>query len=130
MPRRFPDVQRLLVVGLETVVGAGRVAVQTPDDMEQHLPFVRVMRIGGGRSPITDVSTVDVDVFAATYVAAEALAEEITDWLCGPPPGPPLLDYVECVNAPRELPWADGVRVRRWGATFQVETRRRLTAPF
>lgn len=124
--RRFPDVQRLLVADLEDIVGAGRAAVQTPDDMEQDLPFVRVMRIGGGRTRVSDVATVDVDVFAGSYLTAEALAEQIDDWLCGPPPGVALFDAVTCEVGPRELPWADGVRVRRWGATYQVMTRRRL----
>ncbi len=125
--RRFPDVQRLLVADLEDIVGAGRVAIQTPDDMESDLPFVRVMRIGGGRSQLSDFSTVDVDVFAGGYSAAEALAEQIDEWLCGPPPGVALFDAVSCEVGPRELPWADGVRVRRWGATYQVMTRRRLS---
>ena len=124
--RRFPDVQRLLVADLEDIVGAGHAAVQTPDDMESNLPFVRVMRIGGSRTGISDVATLDVDVFADSYVAGEALAEQIADWLCGPPPGVALFDAVTCEVAPRELPWADGVRVRRWGSTFQVVTRRRL----
>ncbi len=124
--QRFPDVQRLLVADLEDIVGAGRAAVQTPDDMEQALPFVRVMRIGGGRTQISDIATVDVDVFAGTYVAAEALAEQIANWLCGPPPGVALFDTVVCEAGPRELPWSDGVLVRRWGATYQVVTRRRL----
>lgn len=124
--RRFPDVQRLLVADLQDIVGAGRVAIQTPDDMETNLPFVRVMRIGGGRSQLSDIATVDVDVFASSYTAAEALAEQIDEWLCGPPPGVALFDVVSCEVGPRELPWSDGVLVRRWGATYQVMTRRRL----
>lgn len=124
--RRFPDVQRLLVADLEDIVGAGHAGVQTPDDMETDLPYVRVMRIGGSRTWISDIATIDVDVFAGSYIAAEALAEQITDWLSGPPPGVALFDAVTCEVGPRELPWADGVRVRRWGSTFQVVTRRRL----
>ncbi len=124
--QRFPDVQRLLVAGLETLLGAGRAAVQTPSDMEQDLPFVRVMRIGGGRTQISDVATVDVDVFADSYVNAEAIAEQVDGWLCGPPSGVALFDAVTCEVGPRELPWSDGVLVRRWGATYTVVTRRRL----
>lgn len=125
---RFPDVQRILVAGLEDLVGVGRAAVQTPDDLETRLPFVRVMRLGGGRTQISDVPSVDVDVFAGSYVAAEALAEQIDAWLCGPPPGPALVDHVVCESAPRELPWSDGIAVRRWGATYQVWTRRRVVS--
>jgi hypothetical protein len=118
-------VQRLLVVQLADIVGAGRVAVQTPNDLEQVLPFVRVMRIGGGRDWVNDMATVDVDVFAASYTAAEVLATQIDDWLCGPPPGPAELDRVICEVAPRELPWSDLVSVRRWASTYQVVSRRR-----
>ncbi len=126
--RRFPDVQRLLVIGLEQVVGAGRTAVETPPDLELRLPFVRVMRIGGIRDRLNDLATVDVDVFAATYTAAQSLAEEVAEFLMGPPSGIREFDRVDCEIAPRELPWVDDNTVRRWGATYRPVTRRRLSA--
>lgn len=126
--RRFPDVQRVLIAGLETLVGVGHVGVETPDDLDVRLPFVRVMRIGGPRDRLNDHATVDVDVFAASYTAAETLAETISEWLCGPPPGARELDRVDCDVAPRELPWSDGETLRRWGATYRAVTRRRLAA--
>ncbi len=124
--RRFPDVQRLLVVGLEPLVGVGRTAVETPDDLEDRMPFVRIMRVGGGRDRLNDQPTVDIDVFAATYTAAENLAEQIAEWLIGPPSGIREFDRVTCEVAPRELPWVDDNTVRRWGATYRTVTRRRL----
>lgn len=126
--RRFPDVQRLLVVGLEELAGDGRTAIETPEDLESQLPFVRVMRTGGGRDRLHDMPTVDVDVFAATYTAAETLAEQIAEWLIGPPSGVREFDRVICEVAPRELPWVDDNTVRRWGATYHVVTRRHLAA--
>lgn len=124
--RRFPDVQRLLVIGLEQFVGAGHTAIETPENLESVLPFVRVMRTGGGRDRLNDMPTVDVDVFAATYSAAESIAEQVAEWLIGPPSGVPEFDRVMVEVGPRELPWVDDNTVRRWGATYRPVTRRRL----
>jgi hypothetical protein len=123
---RFPKVQRVLVAELPAIVGAGRVAARTPPNLADVLPFVRVMRVGGGRDRINDLPTVDVDVFAATFTAAEALAEDIDAWLVGPPPAPRVFDRVEVEIAPRELPWGDGT-VRRFNATYRIVSRRRRT---
>lgn len=126
--RRFPDVQKLLVFGLEPLTGANRTATETPEDLESRLPFVRVMRTGGFRDRLNDSPTVDIDVFAATYTAAESLAEQIAEFLIGPPSGIREFDRVTCEVAPRELPWAEDNNVRRWAATYRVVTRRRLAA--
>ncbi len=125
---RFPDVQRVLVDALPALVGAGRVAARTPSNLAEVLPFVRVLRIGGGRDRINDYPTVDVDTFAATYAQAEELAELVDAWLVGPPPTPSAFDRVEVEVAPRELPWGDGTTVRRFNATYRIVSRRRRAA--
>ncbi len=125
---RFPDVQRLLVFELEALAGAGHTAIQTPPDLTDVLPFVRVLRIGGPSDRLHDFPTIDVDVFAATYTAAELLAEQIRQWLVGPPPPVRELDRVDVDVAPRELPWGDGSTVRRFGATYRAVTRRHRAA--
>ncbi len=124
--RRFPDVQVLLVNDLETLAGDGRTAIETPPDLEERLPFVRIRRSGGSSDRLNDVATVDIDVFAGTYTAGELLAEQIREYLVGPPPPLAAVDRVVCEAAPRELPWGqpDGP-VRRWGATYQLISRRR-----
>jgi hypothetical protein len=126
--RRFPDVQVLLVRHLEQTLGAGHVGIETPTDLDGALPFVRVRRVGGLSDLLNDFSTVDVDVFAGLYAAAELLAEQIRQDLVGPPPPLALLDRVSCVNAPRELPWGDGATVRRFGATYTAVARRHTAA--
>jgi hypothetical protein len=123
---RFPDVQRVLVVALPTRVGAGHAGTETPDDLDLTIPFVRVTRVGGPSGPLNDSAVVDVDVFHTTYVAAELLAEQIRQYLCGPPPPAVALDRIACDLGPRELPWGDGP-VRRWAATYNVISRRRWT---
>jgi len=121
---RFPDVQRVVVAELETLAGAGHAAIETPTDLAERLPFVRVMRSGGYSDRLTDHGVVDIDVFAATYTAVELLAEQIRQHLVGPPPPIGVLDLVEVEVAPRELPWGDGT-VRRFGATYRTHARRR-----
>lgn len=123
--RGFPDVQRLLVDELEALTGAGRTAIETPPDLAAALPFVRVLRVGGGSDRINDRASVDVDVFAATYVAGELLAERVRQHLVGPPPPVAVFDRIDCEIAPRELPWGDGT-VRRWNATYLVTSRRHV----
>ncbi len=124
---RFPDVQRVLVADLETLAGAGHTGVQTPEDFAGLLPFIRVLRAGGGSDRLNDYPSIDVDCFAGTYAAAELLAEQVRQRLVGPPPAQPLFDSAYCQVGPRELPWGDG-EIRRFAATYTVTTRRRYTA--
>ncbi len=126
--RRFPDVQRVLVTLLEPLAGAGRAGIETPGDLQQKLPFVRVVRTGGSSTRLSDYALVDVDCFAATYTAAELLAERVRQYLTGPPlrSGPAVLDRITCQSAATELPWAPGIR--RLNATYQVTARRYLAS--
>lgn len=122
--RRFPDVTRMLVAALEVwVPDSSHTGPETPEDLQSKLPFIRAYRIGGGRDRLNDMPAVAVDVFDATYSGAESLAEDIAQWLCGPPPPLPLLDRVEPDVAPRRLPWGDE-RLFRFQAQFTIVTRR------
>jgi hypothetical protein len=125
---RFPDVQRLLVDDLVAAELAEHAGVETPADFTGKLPFIRVLRIGGGSDRLNDSAAVDVDVFHTTYSAGELLAEQIRQYLCGPPPPIPLLDRCVCELAPRELPWGDGT-VRRWHTSYQIVARRHWWTP-
>lgn len=125
IPRRFPDVTRLLVTALEVFVDDDptRTGPETPTDLQARLPFIRAYRVGGQREWVSDYPTVAVDVFAADYSTAEALAEDVSQWLCGPPPPIPVFDRVETDIAPRRLPWGDE-RIFRFQAQYTVVTRR------
>ena len=122
--RRFPDVVRLLVTALETLHGATKTGPETPDNLQEVLPFVRVQRIGGNRDRLNDFPTVAVDVFADSYSVAEALAEDVDQWLTGPPP--PLTELDRAIHdvAPRRLPWGDE-RIFRFQAQYTIVARRR-----
>lgn len=120
---RFLDVQAVLVDELEALVGTGHTGVETPANLADVLPFVRIRRTGGPSDRLNDYASIDIDVFAALYTAAELLAERVRQHLCGPPPPVSTLDRIDCDIGPRELPWGDGT-VRRWGASYSVVSRR------
>jgi hypothetical protein len=119
----FPDVQRLLVEELAVWVGGDHVDTETPEDLQDQMPFIRVERVGGGRDRISDAPTVELQFYAATYAEVQPLAERVTEWLCGPPPPISRLDRVLCTSAPVEVPYGDE-RIRRMVATYQITTRR------
>lgn len=121
---RFPDVQQVLVDSLVTLAGGDdHTGIETPVDLASRLPFVRVRRIGGGSDRLADYPRVEVDVFADGYEPTRQLAEDIRQWLMGPPPPVMQLDRVACDIGPRELPWGDGT-VRRFGAEYSLVARR------
>lgn len=121
---RFPDVQQVLVDALVSLAGAdNRTGIETPPDLADRLPFVRVRRIGGPSDRLADYARVEIDVFADRYATVRDLAEDIRQWLCGPPPPLPQLDRAVCDIGPRELPWGDGL-VRRFGAEYELAARR------
>ncbi len=123
LDRRFPDVVRALVAALEALHDPNRTGPETPENLQELLPFVRVQRIGGARDRFNDYPTVSVDVFAGSYSEAEGLADDVDQWLTGPPP--PLGQLVRAIHdvAPRQLPWGDE-RIFRFQAQYQVVTRR------
>lgn len=121
---RFPDVHILLIEVLTPLVGVDRVATQTPADLAQRLPFVRVTRTGGYSDRLCDYARVDVDVFHKTYGDGERLAAGLHEYLTlqrlrasnG------RVDRVAVDAAPVELPWASGVR--RFTGRYLLITRR------
>jgi hypothetical protein len=84
-PPPFPNVEKLLVADLQVLAGAETIADGarwdadgvTPEDLQDHVPFVRVRRVGGPSDNVNDYPFAIVDVYAATYSAAIDIAEEI-----------------------------------------------------
>jgi hypothetical protein len=110
--RRFPDVQVLLIEVLGPFVGVDRIGTQTPADLAQRLPFIRVARTGGYSDRHNDYARVDVDVFHRTYADGERLAARVHEHLSVARlrAGNGLVDRVGVDMAPVELPWASAVR--------------------
>lgn len=122
--RDFPNIEHL-VAGLfaAELGGAGHVGSVTPEDLEQRLPFLRVVRTGGTRSHLFDYPVVELDLFDVDEQTGAPRASAIVNRLLSKPPPHPGLDAAACDPSFRELPWGDNENVRRWGATFYFETR-------
>lgn len=124
---RFPDVQVLLIEVLTPFAGADRVALQTPADLAQPLPFIRVARTGGYSDRLCDYARVDIDIFGRTYTDGEQLAARVHEYLTGQRlrARNGRVDRVGVDVAPVEVPWASGVR-RFTGRYLLVSRRTRL----
>jgi hypothetical protein len=130
--RDFVNIERLIAHIFATDLGGlDHVGSETPDDLEQHLPFLRATRVGGPRTHQFDYPIVDLAYFAADELTGAPGASAIANRLLGKPPPHPAVDLVFCEPAFRELPWGDNENIRHWGATFTFETRmvRPLTLP-
>lgn len=129
--RRFPDPARTLAEALGTqFTAADRAGTYTPTDLTGLLPFVRVVRSGGGSTRLDDRATVDVDVLAVDSTAAMELAEEIREWLIAAPrrSGPAIFDRIACEVGPIEVePWAP--QIKRVNAAYVVVSRRAVVVP-
>lgn len=120
----FPDVEDALcslILTLGSVAGTGTV---TPEDLASHLPFVRVSRIGGAPSLVSESAVVDVDTFGVSRADARPVAEEVLQLLIA---GPSHIDGVtidraDVLSGPVERVWND--EIRRWHASYRVSARR------
>ncbi len=123
--RDFPNIERLIAAVLAPVLGGDdHVGSETPDDLEQYLPFMRVIRVGGGRTHHFDYPEVELDLFDVGELDGAPRASAIANLLLAKPPPHPAIDLVSCEPVFREVPWGDSENVRRWNATFFFETRR------
>lgn len=97
---------------------------ETPADLEEQLPVIRVERIGGPDERFSLHPRVAVDVFAATADEARTLANSVRDalvFLSGPVNGA-VIRSVRCDAGPSRQPWANEA-VHRRGATYSVSLR-------
>ncbi|WP_030962688.1 hypothetical protein [Streptomyces sp. NRRL S-378] len=97
---------------------------ETPPDLEERLPFVRVERVGGADERFSGHPRIAVDVFAATADEARSVAKSISDallFLRGPV-GDAVVRDVRCDAGPSRQPWANPAVYRR-GATYTVSLR-------
>nr|WSW58501.1 hypothetical protein OG513_07835 [Streptomyces sp. NBC_00998] len=97
---------------------------ETPPDLEDRLPFLRVERIGGPDERFSAHPRIAVDVFAGTADEARSLAGLARDaliFLHGPI-GEAVVRNVRCDAGPSRQPWANPA-VHRRGATYSVSLR-------
>jgi len=120
----FIDIETA-VMDLLADLATGGIGTVTPSNLNTSMPFVRVTRIGGGDTRITDTARVDVDAFGATRTVAYNLAEACRQRLISGPhvTAPGVLDSVTTDAGPHEVPWGDPT-IRRFTASYSVSSRR------
>lgn len=97
---------------------------ETPPDLENRLPVVRVGRVGGADERFSQHPRVTVDVFTATADEARTLANSVRDalvFLSGPVNGA-VVRGVRCDSGPMRTPWENPDIYRR-SATYTVSLR-------
>lgn len=121
----FPDIEVVVVLLLQDLVGgADHCDTETPSDLLDKLPFIRVRKVDGFRGKLADQPVCEIDTFALKRAVAQPLSEQVYERLMGRPRSPsPAIDTTFCNESPRELPWGDE-RIRRWSATYGFSLRR------
>ncbi|MFI9123883.1 hypothetical protein ACIGW0_31580 [Streptomyces bikiniensis] len=118
------EVEAVLAPWLGTVIDGLQYGAETPPDLEDRLPFVRVERLGGPDNRFRQHPTVAVDVFAATADEARATSRDVQKALLalrGEVRGAVISD-VRCDSGPSPQPWAND-EVHRRGALYTVTLR-------
>ncbi|MEU0078566.1 hypothetical protein ABZY58_11770 [Micromonospora tulbaghiae] len=122
----FPDVEEILAVLLEPLVGGSEyTGPEVPANLQQLGKFIRVKRGGGYSDQLNDYATVDIDCFHTTYrTGVKPLAEAVRQFLINGSHrhGRAVIDRIRCTSAPTEQAWAPGIR--RMYATYEVVSRR------
>lgn len=104
-----------------------RVVTETPADLQDQVPLLRVVRFGGSDDELTlDVARVDVDAFAIGRDAARQLGEDARTALRLKAPGQTVaggfIAAVRTESAPSWTPW-DDTDLRRFTSTYAVSIR-------
>ncbi|WP_405620230.1 hypothetical protein [Streptomyces sp. NBC_00076] len=119
----MPDIEAVLAPWAESTFGVFS-AAETPADLEEQLPVIRVERGGGPDEMFSRHPRVFVDVFGRTADEARTLANNVRDALLalrGPVNGA-VIRHVRCDSGPSRQPWANEA-VHRRGATYTVSLR-------
>lgn len=121
----YQGVELMLHDFLVAAVGV-RVCTELPADLQDVLPVVQVVRIGGphdDNDPFLLIPTVSVDCFADDRLAAITLADQVDRAMRKTLPGAQVhgasVGLVRTLTGPSWRPW-DDTAVRRYGATYQV----------
>ena len=108
----------------------GPATMQTPLAGSTPLPHVQAYGFGGSRTRLEDHPAIEVQVFAADYDTAADLAERIDTGLMGYPlrvessGRSVVLDSVNVISPPVEVPWDTEGTIRRFQATYSLSIRR------
>jgi hypothetical protein len=117
------DVEAVIAPWLEATLGI-TAGAETPPDLEERLPFIRVERIGGPDDRFAAHPRIAVDVFAASSDEARTHSDQVREALVfvNGPVGGAVVRGVRCDAGPSRQPWANPAIYRR-GATYTVSLR-------
>ncbi|RDG37961.1 phage tail termination protein [Streptomyces corynorhini] len=121
----YPDLEYLLVQALAVPALPAAVTVYPPD-LEQRLPMVRVVRLGGADDGRTDAARIEIETAAATRAQAWEIARSVQQLLLSGPllvPGAGLIDRAVTEDGPHGV-LHDNPAVRCVAATYRVSARR------
>lgn len=118
------DIEALLVTWLEETIEDVRASTETPPDLQDRLPWLQVVRIGGPYDGFRlDQPTVDIAAFDSTGPAASALAAHVQvllhEQLARAKTGTAVVTRVETVTGPHWVPY-DNPGLRRYEATYRL----------
>ena len=125
-------IEPLLVTALKAQFPSARICTETPSDLADVLPCIRVTGIGGsGDRYQFDTWRVDFDTFDATRDDARTLAQDVHDWVLRELPGTTLgtafvLSTAEFM-APAWTPY-DNTNLRRFTLAAQLRLHDRSAA--
>lgn len=132
----YPSVEMALIQWLSGRYASARVARETDASLQENLPWIAVKRFGGRDDTITlDIASVDIDVYADTWAAAEELARDVRVamrlYLLGAQittdSGACTIAAVGTLAAPAQRPTTDP-DLKRCGASYRVTTHSRVAA--
>lgn len=128
MTGTWQDAELLVMEALEGLT-VHEVVTDTPGDLQQQVPLIRVRRLGGGDNRLADQARIVVEVYAATRAQAVAVAEQARARFgqrkIRTPSG--LIDRVDSEVGPNRLPY-DDPDIRLVQAIYRVTARRWRTA--
>lgn len=116
------DIEALLVAWLEDTIEDVTASTETPVDLDERLPWLQVVRIGGPYDGYRlDQPTVDITAFAATRLGASALAAQVQvllhEQLARTKVGTAVISKVVTSTGPHFVPY-DNPGMRRYEASY------------
>lgn len=123
----FVDAE-LAVINVVSDMVASDVDIETPSNLQDVLPFIRVTRIGGQSTQMSDSPRIDVDVFGAAGSRTDTknLALAVQARLLSFPhvlDGVGVIDRVDTDVSPNQVPW-NNARVLLFTSSYKVSVRR------
>ncbi len=117
------DIEALLVAWLEGVIEDVTASTETPPDLDDRLPWLQVVRIGGSYDGFRlDRPTVDIAAYDSTGPLASALAAQVQvlihEQLARTKVGTAVVSRVVTIAGPHFVPY-DNPAMRRYEATYQ-----------